>query len=227
VAIDGGSPCCHCASKASARSSTQTTTPLQAWDLVISVENLTKPASGAGTFEFLLIDTDPSGSPAYNVAGFSFELSVPSSSGIQFTAATTSTLSATYIFDGTATLDPSFELSLGTFPTTDVAGSDSEFTYPSIAVGPGATFAFGLISYSVAPDAPAGDIQISFISAGTSLSDTYGKPIAFTPDDSGGVIHIAGSAVPEPSTIMFLSSGIAFLVFARHFSVPSQQQRKA
>jgi hypothetical protein len=35
-----------------------------------------------------------------------------------------------------------------------------------------------------------------------SLSDAVGAPIAFATDDHNGVIHVSGSAVPEPSSLV-------------------------
>jgi hypothetical protein len=182
----------------------------QAGGLVMSLDNVTGPMAGQGTFDVLLKNTELSGGQSFDVASFSFELVLPSASGVEFSAASTATVSNPYLFAGTggASVDPSFTLSLDSFPNTDFAGSDTEFTFPSIAVAPGATFGLGLISYIVAPDAPSGAVQVSFVSFGTSLTDAASAPIAFQTDDSNGIIHVSGSAVPEPSSLMLTS--IAF-----------------
>jgi hypothetical protein len=187
--------------------------PVQAGSLVVALDNVTGPTAGAGSFEVLLTNTDLSGGQSSDVASFSFQLSLPSSSGIQFTDATTATVSAPYIFQGTggASVDPTFMLSLDSFPNTSFSGSDTEFTFPSIAVAPGATLGLGFISYTVAPQAPPGDVQIMFGSSGTSLSDASGSAIPFNTDARNGVIHIA---VPEPSALVIASSGILVLLLA-------------
>src|SRR5204863_7229828 len=73
---------------------------------------------------------------------------------------------------------------------------------------PGQTFGLGLISYAVAAGAPPGDVPISFVAAGTSLSDASGAPIPFDTDARNGVIHIRGPAVPEPSSLVLASIGL-------------------
>ena len=176
---------------------------------VMSIGNVTGPTAGEGTFEVLL--SNPAGGQSVDVASFSFELMVPANSGVEFTGVSTSTLSAPYIFDGTggSTVDPTFTLSLDAFPNTDFKGSDTEFTYPSISLAPGSVFGLALVSYSVSPSAPPGDVQITFVGDGTSLSDAEGKGIDFTKDITQGVIHIAGAAVPEPSSFVMAVVGVA------------------
>ena len=131
--------------------------PVQAGGLVMSIEDLTGPTGGAGTFEVLLTSTEAAGGQSFDVAAFSFQLTVPTTAGVQFTAGSTDTVAAPYLFDGTgtATSDPTFTLANVTPPYTTVTGSDTEWTYSSIAVVPGAVFSLGLISYSVGPRRPA------------------------------------------------------------------------
>ncbi len=160
-----------------------------AGSLVMSVDNVTGPSAGQGTFDVLLTNTNPAGGTSYDVASFSFELSVPAGSGVQFTGANTAFVGPAYIFAGTggASIDPTFTLSLDSFPTTQFTGSDTEFANPGIAVGPGAVFGLGLISYSVFPQTPASDVPISFVLAGSSVSDPSGAAITdFQTDSSNG-----------------------------------------
>jgi hypothetical protein len=192
--------------------------PAQA-GFIMSLDNVTGPSAGTGTFEVWLTNTNLLGGDTYDVAAFSFELSLPTGSGVQFTSATTSTVGATYLFQGTggASIDPSFTLSLDSFPNSSFSGSDTEFTYPSIPVGPGASFGLGFVSYAVSPQAMPGDVQISFISDGTSVSDANGLSIpGFRSDDSQGIIHINGgnATVPEPSSFILMSAGILLAVMA-------------
>lgn len=199
--------------------------PVQAGGLVMSIEALTGPTGGAGTFEVLLTSTEAAGGQSFNVTAFSFQLTVPTTAGVQFTAGSTATVAAPYLFDGTGTPtgDPTtFTLADVPPPNTTVTGSDAEWTYRSIAVAPEAVFSLGLISYSVGPSAPGGDVPISFISSGTSLSDASGTGIVLTTDDHAGVIHITGSAVPEPSSLVLVASAIGMMLLSRGY----QQARK-
>jgi hypothetical protein len=179
-------------------------------DLTMSLDNLTGPTAGQGTFEVLLTNTVSTVGQSFDVASFSFQLMLPSASGVQFTSATSATASHPYIFAGTggASVDPNFTLSLDSFPNTGFAGSDTEFTFASITVDPGTTFGLGLISYQVGANAPAGDVAIAFVALGTSLTDAVGAPIAFATDDRNGVIPISGSAVPEPSSLLVALCGL-------------------
>jgi hypothetical protein len=174
--------------------------------LLFSIADL-QQGGGIGTFEVILTNTELAGSATYDVAGFSFELAAAAGSDLVFTAADYGPASAPYIFDGTGqtTLDPSIPLSYDPFPTGDVIGSDTEFTYPSIAIDPGHTFSLGLISFSATSDVPLIDLQLSFVAGGTSLSDRDGLPIAFL---------LPNAAVPEPSTLAL--SGLASLAGIAH-----------
>ena len=181
-------------------------------DFVMSIGNYHQTSPLAGTFEVTLSNTDAT---TYNVAGFSFELMLPSSSGVQFTAATTATVAHPYLFSGSgaATVDPSFMFSYDPFPNTSFTASDTEFTYSSIAVAPGSTFGLGLVSYSISPNAPTGTVPISFIALGTGLSDAIGNAIPFT--TSGGSIQVQPASVPEPASFVLLALSTATLAAVR------------
>jgi hypothetical protein len=193
-------------------------------DLIMLLDNVTGPTARQGTFEVLLTNMLSTAAQSVDVASFSFELTLPPASGVQFTNATTATASNPYIFAGTggASVDPNFTLSLDPFPNTRFAGSDTEFTFASISVDPGTTFGLGLISYQVGANAPPGDVPIAFVVAGTSLTDAAGAPIAFTTDDRNGVIHVSASAVPEPSSLLVALWGlvVGLAMFARSRRLP-------
>jgi hypothetical protein len=194
-------------------------TPVFAGPLVMSLDHVTGPTGGLGTFEVFLTNTEPAGGQSFDVAGFSFELMLPSASGVEFTGANTATVGAPYLFDGTggASIDPTFTLSLDSFPNTHLAGSDAEFAFPSITVNPGDVFGLGFITYSVAPNAPGSDEPITFISAGTSLSDAAGAGIDFSSDTQRGVIHVRGGAVPEPGSLVLAATALGMMLLTRTF----------
>lgn len=55
-------------------------------DFVIRALDSTAASGGTGSFDVDLTDTDAPGSTPYQVAGFSFGPSVPSTSGVSFTS---------------------------------------------------------------------------------------------------------------------------------------------
>jgi hypothetical protein len=172
----------------------------------LSIGNYQQTSAG-GSFEVDLTN-QKSASQTYGVAGFSIELSVPNSDGVQFSSVSTSTTSFPYIFEGTGTasVDPNFIFSSSTFPTTDFAAGDVEWSQPSIMVVPGATFGLALVTYSITPGTPGGTVPISFEST-TSVTDAGGNPIAFT-SQNGSIRTML--AVPEPSSLVmgFISAAL-------------------
>jgi hypothetical protein len=183
--------------------------------LVVSIANLTGPTAGAGTFEVLLSSTESPGGLDFDVAAFSFGLSVPAGSGVEFTAADTATLSAPYLFAevGIGSVDPGFQLSPDGFPITNFTAADVALAVPSVALHPGDVFGLGFIGYSVIPGGPGGTVQVSFDAVGTSLSDPSGNAISFTTDASGGAIRI--SAVPEPNSLTMVGMALFAVAIAR------------
>ena len=168
-------------------------------DFIIQAMDSTAAPGGTGAFDVNLVDTDPAGTAAYQVGGFSFELSVPSTSGVTFTDAEFNT-AAPYIFAGNSLDEQSGSpLSIDStgnppFPTQDFTASD-DASSGATAVGPGDTFGLGHISYKVAPGTPFGPVAVHFEDLGgaTSFSDPNGVGITFTTQD--GTINVA----PEPS----------------------------
>ena len=181
-------------------------------DLVVEVvpANTNVTAGSAGTLELDLLNT--SSTQSFNVAGFQFELQVPSNSGVLFTNATTSTAAATYIFAGNSTADSLFGGSLIVSPppppaTSDLQGLDTVATSGTFTtLNPGNSFGLGLISFTVGASAASGTVPVSSIPFdintapnGTLISDNQGGSIPFTTSD-GTITIRAGNVVPEPST---------------------------
>ena len=184
----------------------------RAGSLVVEVvpANTNVTAGSAGTLELDLLNT--SSTQSFNVAGFQFELQVPSNSGVLFTNATTSTAAATYIFAGNSTADSLFGGSLIVSPppppaTSDLQGFDTVATSGTFTtLNPGNSFGLGLISFTVGASAASGTVPVSIIPFdintapnGTLISDNQGGSIPFT--TSNGTITIRQeTVVPEPST---------------------------
>lgn len=174
--------------------------------LVIEAPTLTSVAPGSsGSFDVLLIDTDPSGSPGYNVAGDSLELTLSGSAGFSFTNVTINT-SVPYIYSVSATTLPgSNPLNFGiTFPNTDFAVADSDGASPFFqTVNPGDVFGLANVSYAVDSTASGTDtIMIASLNVGTSLSDINGNLILFT------AVNGSISTIPEPTTLIPAATAI-------------------
>jgi MYXO-CTERM domain-containing protein len=170
-------------------------------------------AGGSGAFDITL--TDVAGS--FNVAGFTFGISVAPSSGVTFTGADMNT-AARYIFFGNS-LDDIFSqpLSTSTFPTTDVNAFDVAFI-GGTTVSAGDVFALGDISYAVAPGTAPGPVTVDFVGVGsfTSLSDSSGNAVAFTTNDGTIEVNSSLASTPEPGAYaIFASLGLAGVTFLR------------
>jgi len=180
-------------------------------DLVMSIENSSAPVGGAGAFDVLLVDTGGT----FQVGGFSVDV-MTMGSDITLTGASTSTMTASYIF-GTLQFPPFVSLNT----PTEVAAGDTDFTFPgyiTLPTPPLSTETVGLvrITYAVDPSALPGMVPVSFVAAGTSLSDGNGSPIGYTLSD--GMITI--SSVPEPMSLVsavigMTMVGAGFLLKAR------------
>jgi hypothetical protein len=172
--------------------------------LVIQAPNLTVAPGSSGSFDMLLIDTDPIGGAAYSVAGDSLELTLKGSAGIAFTNVTINTI-VPYIFAVSATTLPGSDpLNFGiTFPNTRFSVSDSDGGSPFFQpVNPGDKFGLANVSYTVSTTFSGTD-TISSLGIGTSLSDTNGNPIAVTSMDGS-----ISTVIPEPSTLIQAATAV-------------------
>jgi hypothetical protein len=173
-------------------------------DISVSVEPATIPVNAGSIGNTLEIDLTNTG-PAVNVAGFSFEISVPTSSGVTFTGADTST-SATYIFAGNSLFGPIISSSPPgtTLDAGDLAATLGSFT----TVGPGATtFGLGLVSFDVAGSA-TGTATVSFNSSITTLTAPDGSNIPINTLNNGTITIQSPSPVPEPATFFPVALGL-------------------
>jgi hypothetical protein len=191
-------------------------------DLVLELnKNVTATAGSTGSFDVLVVNTDPSTSTtSYHLSSDSVKLALAGLSGVSFTSATIATTGIfngtaySYIYQqtGTTASDP---LSYDPFPNTLFTASDSEFASPYYrSVGAGSVFGLVHVGYTASASASAGTGSISFqdVGAGTSLSDENGKALAFTTKD--GTFTVA--AVPEPGSLLlgligFGTGGLAHL----------------
>ena len=153
-------------------------------------------AGSSGSFDLLLVNTNPTGGTSYEVSSDQFVLSLSGPLGITFTGVSIATdpVAAPYIFVTSGTTQPGgLPLSTDTFPTTSFTGADVEFALPGYrTVDPGQTFGLAHVSYTVSSSSLSGIDSITIAPSPASfLTDLEGNPISF------GIIN-GSIAVPEP-----------------------------
>ncbi len=169
--------------------------PCFATGLVIEAPDLTVSAGSSGSFDLLLVNTNPTGGASYNIAADQFMLTVSGPADIQFTSESINTVAAPYIFvqSGGSVFD---QLS-----TTSFTAADTEFAAPGYrTVNPGDTFGLANVSYSVSPTTANGTdkLTISLI-PGTGdffFYDANSNGIAAGISSQGSIR--VGPAIPEP-----------------------------
>jgi hypothetical protein len=167
--------------------------PCRAAGLVIEALNFVVLPGSSGSFDVVLINTNATGGPSYDVAADSLDISLAAPAGFTITDVNMGT-SANYIF--TESIDANFGLPLAmisspTSFTSNDAG-DAVNGYPGYeVVNPGQTYGLAHVDYTTGATT-SGLVTISFsdINVGTSLSDPNGNPIGFT------------TIVPEPSALI-------------------------
>src|SRR6266851_4649032 len=184
--------------------------PARAGLLEISIEspiNVNAGTSGDG-FDVLL--TNLSG-PAVSLAGFTFEISVPSTD-ILLSAANTATLLDPYIFSGKSLFGPNITVAN---TGQDLSASDLYSVIGSgITLGAGATVGLGHILFDVSATAHSETVTVTFFaSPATSLSDDLANNVPIN-TLTNGQIDITGT-VPEPSYRLLLLTAGAFLLVGR------------
>ena len=168
--------------------------------IIVTVQSVSASTGASGNT--LEVDVQNTGA-SVDIASFSFEISVPSSSGVTFTGADISTSLATYIFAGNSFFGPN--IAFGTGTTLDagdiaVAGSTT--------LGTGATLGLGLVSFDVAAGTTLGPVTVSLTGypfTGLTAPDQSNVPIDTL---ETGTITISGGAVPEPSSLILGMLGL-------------------
>jgi hypothetical protein len=165
--------------------------PCRAAGLVMEVPNLTGPPGSSGSFDVLLVNTNPAGGASYDVAADSIELAVLGPLGATFTGVSINTTTAPYIYVTSGTTVGGGPFSMDIFPNTQFTASDSEFAAPGFrTVSPGETFGLAHVTFAISPSSTGGTDTIMFVFPGTSLSDINGASIPFTTQ-----------LVPEPAAL--------------------------
>jgi len=179
----------------------------RAGGLVIEAPNLTVSPGSSGSFDVLLINTDPAGTAGYPVSLDSLELALAGPAGVAFTDVSINTV-VPYIYTVSATTLPGSDpLNFGiAFPNAGFTVADSDGASPFFqTVKPRDQYGLASVSYSVSPNFSATDtIAMTSLNVGTSLSDIDGNPIPFTVTNGS----ISASAVPEPSTLILAATAV-------------------
>jgi hypothetical protein len=171
-------------------------------DLLIEAPDVAAAPGSSGSFDVLLVNTNPAGGASYDVAADSLGLSLAGPLSVRFTGVSIHTVAAPYVYVTSGTTAGGGPLSLDTFPNTQFTASDSEFAASGFrAVNPGETFGLAHVSFAISPKSPLGTDTIAFTSTATSLSDQNGNPIAVSLVN-GSIGTATTSAVPEPSALI-------------------------
>jgi hypothetical protein len=93
--------------------------PCSAAGLLIEAPSFAAAPGSSGSFDLLLVNTNPTGGLSYQVSADQFELSLTLGTGITFTGVSIDTVVAPYIFVSSGTTQPGGPpLSTDSFPNT-------------------------------------------------------------------------------------------------------------
>jgi hypothetical protein len=172
--------------------------------LVIEALSSTAMPGSVGSFDVVLINTNPAGGGSYDVAADSLDVALSGVAGVTITGVSMNT-SANYLF--AQSVDRNYGLTFATIdtpPTGFVAGDAGDVAagYPGYqVVNPLQTYGLAHVTYAVSPTAEfrVGTISIDSLDVGTSLSDPDGGLFSFT-GMNGTLTNVA--TVPEPSALI-------------------------
>jgi|GEM_PF-6979878 len=146
----------------------------------------------------VILSADPSG-PAFEVNGFTVDVSISDLAGVVFTRATNET-TTTYLFDGVNASPIDFNLFDGDTRITFFALGDSAADVRQVQ--PGQSFGLGRVYFNVAANAPESPaIPLVLSQALTEILDSSATGFTITLVD--GSLRIEATplnAIPEPTT---------------------------
>lgn len=160
------------------------------------------PATAGTTNGFFDIVLDVTG--AANVSAFQFSLALPSTSGITFISADTT--SPNYIFPGSSGIGWTLENS-----SLTITAGDLFLSLPGYVPLSDTTVSLGRVYFQVDSAAPGGTVPLMFDTTPTQtlvLDDTGGS---LDYSAQSGSIVVTATAVPEPSTLSLAIAGAVLL----------------
>jgi hypothetical protein len=185
-------------------------TPAAAGTLDMIVESTTAAPGTAAQFDIVLQNNSAS---AVNIAFFSVDVLLSSTTDVTFTAIDNGTV-APYIFNITGSFPPGFS---ATLLPNEASANDLSNSFQ--VLNPGDTFGLAHVTYLVDPAAHLGDVvNVSLLlppSGQTELDDQAGAQVPF--NSVNGTITIAGPAIPEPASVTLLGIGGSVLLAVTRF----------
>ena len=160
-------------------------------------------SSSDGALDVFLTNTGPS---AVNIAAFSFEVNV-SSSQVTFTDATFNTTANPYIFAGNSLFGPEILTSISNGGQT-LDAADATFNALDVSVGSGENVGLGHVLFTTSGTLTS-DATVSFTGfPSTALADAAGTNVPIDTITNGTISPVA-TVVPEPSTLILATIGLA------------------
>jgi hypothetical protein len=173
--------------------------PTQAAVIVSATSVSANAGDTNDALDVFLTNTGPS---SISVDGFNFEITV-SGTDVTFTSTTTATTVGPYIFGADSLFGPVIS-TLSPGQTMD--GSDID-ALGAVTIGSGATVGLGHVFFNVNPAAAPQTAAVTFVPAGTALSDVNGGPVNINTLTPGTITIL--SSVPEPATFGMLGFVLA------------------
>ena len=188
--------------------------PARAGGLVLSAASFNDVPGATGSFLVTLTNTDATDA---TLSIYQIQMTTDVA-GLSFTGVVQPTSpDPAYVFPGGfGPISSDFGPPLPTTPVTTFTAVDfsaASAGFDTLAAGQ--TYAVLRVGYAIAPTAPVGMGQLSFVSPGTAaldltqLADGSGNLISFT------AINGIASVMPEPSSAVLLACGLALLVAGR------------
>jgi hypothetical protein len=189
--------------------------PAQAGGLVLKAADFDAQPGSTGSFLVTLTNT---GTTAATLSGYEIQMTTDVV-GLSFTSVSQPMPpDPAYVFaGGSGPTSSDFGPPLPTTPVTTFTAVDSSVASSGFdTLAAGQTYGVLRVDYAVAPTAPLGMGQVSFVSPGSSASD-----LTQLADGSGGLIGftatnaIVSVVVPEPSGAVLLVLGLILLAAGR------------
>jgi len=177
-------------------------------DVVITAQSVTVPAGSTNdALDLTLTNTGPG---SVQIGGVAVGLFVPTGKGITFTAATTGTTAAPYIFDGLSLFGPNIG-TVGGGGLSIVASDLFAVIGSGATIGPGSSAGLAHVLFNVAPGTAPGPVTVSLTPfPTTNLSDFAGNNVPINTLNNGTISITVGS-VPEPSTPVLALVGMSLV----------------
>ncbi len=188
--------------------------PARAGGLVLSAANFDDAPGATGSFLVTLTNTDATDA---TLSAYQIQLTTDVA-GLSFTGvAQPMAPDPAYVFPGgSGPISSDFGPPLPTTPVTTFTAVDFSIASAGFdTLAAGQTYAVLRVDFAIAPTAPVGMGQVSFVSPGSSdldltqLADGSGNLISFT------AINGIASVVPEPSSAVLLVCGLVLLAAGR------------